>query len=96
MKKLYVGNTGSGKSLILEEMEHESRAKLAKNITPREQGKLNAGPLPGLKALYGENTYQCPRCGYPLLLIAEHALVELYECKQCGYMNTCHTKQVTQ
>lgn len=30
-------------------------------------------------------TYQCPRCGSPLDLIAEHAFQELWECAQCGY-----------
>lgn len=60
-------------------------------MTRQERTELRPAKLDGLRRLYGENTYQCPRCGYPLLLIAEHAFSELYECKQCGY-----TKQVKQ
>jgi ribosomal protein S27AE len=30
-------------------------------------------------------TWQCPRCGNPLDLVAEHAFLELWECAQCGY-----------
>lgn len=30
-------------------------------------------------------TWQCPRCGYTLDLVAEHAFLELWECAQCGY-----------
>lgn len=36
-------------------------------------------------------TWQCPRCGNPLDMIAEHAFMELWECAQCGY-----TKRVKQ
>lgn len=36
-------------------------------------------------------TWQCPRCGNPLDLVAEHAFSELWECAQCGY-----SKQVKQ
>ena len=32
-------------------------------------------------------TYQCPRCGSPLLLVSEHAFMEIWECAQCGYSN---------
>lgn len=53
--------------------------------------RLKSGQFRGLKRLYGDATWQCPRCGYPLMLIAEHAFSEVYECKQCGYM-----KQVKQ
>lgn len=30
--------------------------------------------------------YQCPRCGTPLYLVAEHAFMELWKCAQCGYV----------
>lgn len=30
-------------------------------------------------------TYQCPRCGAPLDMIAEHAHAELWECARCGF-----------
>lgn len=52
------------------------------------------GQLEGLKLLYSEpegKTYQCPRCGNTLFLVAEHAFAELWECAQCGY-----SKQVKQ
>jgi ribosomal protein S27AE len=29
--------------------------------------------------------WQCPRCGNPLDMVAEHAFMELWECAQCGY-----------
>lgn len=38
-----------------------------------------------------EAGYYCPRCGYGLSLVAEHAFAELWECAQCGY-----SKQVKQ
>jgi len=31
-------------------------------------------------------TWQCPRCGNPLDMVAEHAFSELWECAQCGYV----------
>jgi ribosomal protein S27AE len=28
----------------------------------------------------------CPRCKWFMVLIAEHAFMELWECPQCGYL----------
>jgi len=30
-------------------------------------------------------TWQCPRCGNGLHLVAEHAFSQLWECSKCGY-----------
>jgi len=51
------------------------------------------GHLDGVRTLYGPRTqeepqgqtWQCPRCGSPLDMVAEHAFAELWECAQCGY-----------
>lgn len=31
-------------------------------------------------------TWICPRCAYPLEMIADHHCTELWECPQCGYV----------
>ena len=45
---------------------------------------LRLGDVKILEEPQGQ-TYQCPRCGAPLLLVAEHAFMELWECPRCGY-----------
>jgi ribosomal protein S27AE len=60
----------------------------------RKEHIRQEGNLEGVRLLYSGpegKTYGCPRCGNTLLLVAEHAFAELWECAQCGY-----SKQVKQ
>jgi ribosomal protein S27AE len=34
----------------------------------------------------GDSEHPCHKCEYSMVLIAEHAFMELWECPQCGYL----------
>jgi len=57
---------------------NRARARIADTVPTMEPtAKIHEEPTGAV--------WQCPRCGYPLDMVAEHAFAELWECAQCGY-----------
>jgi len=62
-------------------IDHDELDRMFQRMKARQEAELTAKTQDEPQG----KTWQCPRCGNPLDMLAEHAFAQLWECAQCGY-----------